>query len=364
MYYRNLIIRQESGWNAYIERALAYEIYHTWYYHTLNKEGEPILFVFEEGDCFIALPLIKREISGTPFFDLTSVYGYSGPFSNKDLSAFSRITNQNFKSAFIDFMQEERCICVFSRLHPFLNQQYLLENIGGLKENGKTIYMDLTIPLEEQKKKYEKRLYRQVKKLRQSGYLIKEADSQEEIKMFTDMYWKNMDRLNASPNYYFDEQYFTNLLNSTTLESKLILIYNGPELICGAIVLLSNEIIRNHLSATAAHYLKESPSKLMTDEISMIGRRTGKKIFHLGGGVGGREDNLFKFKKHFSDLLLNDTLWCYINNIEVYNGLVAANVGEQNRHSEFFPLYRKYFNKKITAEDTLLLNTNQFQNEK
>ncbi|MEJ5961942.1 GNAT family N-acetyltransferase [Pedobacter immunditicola] len=362
--YRNFIIREESEWNAYTERALAYEIYHTWYYHTLNKEGEPLLFVFEEGDWFIALPLIKREISGTSFYDLTSVYGHSGPFSNKDLSTFSRLTNQNFKTAFINFMHEERCICVFSRLHPFLNQQYLLENIGGLKDNGKTIYMDLTIPLEEQKKRYEKRLYRQVKKLRQSGYLIKEADSQEEIKMFTDMYWQNMDRLNASPNYYFDEQYFTNLLNSPTLESKLILIYNGPELICGAIILLSNEIIRNHLSATASHYLKESPSKLMTDEISMIGRRTGKKVFHLGGGVGGKEDNLFKFKSHFSNLLINDTLWCYIDNNEVYNSLVTLHLNNQNFHSEFFPLYRKSFNKEIIANQNIALNTNQSIYEK
>ena len=364
MYYRNLIIRRESEWNAYIERALAYEIYHTWFYHTLNKEGEPLLFVFEEEDYFIALPLIKREISRTSFYDLTSVYGYCGPFSNKDLSSLSRPTSQNFKTAFINFMHEERCICVFSRLHPFLNQQYLLENIGGLKENGKTIYMDLTIPLEEQKKKYEKRLSRQIKKLRQSGYLIKEADSQDQIKMFTDIYWKNMDRLNASSNYYFDEQYFTNLLNNTTLESKLILIYNGSELICGAIILLSNEVIRNHLSATAADYLKESPSKLMTDEISMIGRRTGKKVFHLGGGVGGKEDNLFKFKRHFSDLLINDTLWCYIANKEVYNALVEMRVSDEDVNSEFFPLYRKTVNKEIIAIYNTAVNTNQFQNEK
>jgi len=359
MYYRNFIIREESEWNAYIKRALAYDIYHTWYYHNLNKEGEPLLFVFEEEVSFIALPLIKREIGGTSFYDLTSVYGYCGPFSNMDLSALSNLTNQNFKTAFIKFMHEERCICVFSRLHPFLNQKYLLENIGGLKENGKTIYMDLTIPLEEQKKKYEKRLYRQVKKLRQSGYLIKEADSQEEIKMFTDMYWKNMDRLHASSNYYFDEQYFTNLLNSPALESKLILIYNGPELICGAIILLSNEIIRNHLSATAPNYLKESPSKLMTDEISMIGRRTGKKVFHLGGGVGGKEDNLFKFKSHFSDLLLNDTLWCYIDNNEVYNSLVAGRVSDQDMHSGFFPLYRKSLNKEIIDFYSTPLTPNQ-----
>jgi hypothetical protein len=345
MYYRNFTIREENEWNAYVERSLSFEIYQTWYYHTLSKEGEPLLFVFEEGECFIALPLIKRVILDTSYYDLTSVYGYCGPISNKELSKVSDLTNQNFKTAFVNFMQEERCICVFSRLHPFLNQQYLLETFGGLKDNGMTIYMDLTIPIQEQKMKYEKRLCRQIKKLRRTGYLIKEADSKEEIKMFTEMYWKNMDRLNASSNYYFDEHYFTNLLKTTQLEAKLILIYNGPELICGALILLSNSIIRNHLSATAPHYLKESPSKLLTDEISMIGRRLGKKIFHLGGGVGGKEDTLFKFKSYFSDLQLKDRLWCYIENTEVYNGLVAQRINGKAQ-SDYFPLYRKSIKKE------------------
>ena len=346
MCYQKYTVRNEIEWNEYVERSIAYEIYHTWYYHTLNKEGQPLLFVFQEGECFIALPLIKRSITDTSYYDLTTVYGYGGPISNIELAQVSEITNQHFKAAFLDFMQEENCICVFSRLHPFLNQHLLLESFGGVKDNGSTIYMDLTIPVEIQKSKYEKRLFRQIKKLRQSGYLIKEADTQEEVREFTEMYWKNMDRLNASSNYYFDEHYFNSLLRTPTLESKLILIYNGPELICGAVIMLSNEIIRNHLSATAANYLKESPSKLLTDEISMIGRRFGKKIFHLGGGVGGREDNLFKFKSYFSDLQIKDHVWCFISNHEVYDQLVEKQISNTDAHSDYFPLYRKPVRKR------------------
>jgi hypothetical protein len=347
MCYQYLTIHDEYEWTFYIERSVAYENYHTWYYHSLNTEGKPLLFVFKEREIFIALPLIKRSIAGTSFYDLTTVYGYVGPISNKDLAQLSQVTYQHFKSAFIYFMQQENCICVFSRLHPFLNQQYLLENFGGIKDNGSTIYIDLTITVEEQKSKYEKRLSRQIKQLRQTGYLIKEADTQEEIKNFTEMYWKNMDRLNASPNYYFDEMYFTKLLNATNLDSKLILIYNGRELICGAIIMLSNDIIRNHLSATSANYLKESPSKLMTDEISMIGRRLGKKIFHLGGGVGGKEDNLFKFKSYFSDLRIKDQLWCYIENTSVYDELISQRNSHLAAQPDYFPLYRHLIRKEF-----------------
>jgi hypothetical protein len=341
MYHQNFTIRNQKEWNAYMNKSLIHEVFHTWQYHSLNTEGEPLLFVYEEADFFIALPVIKRKIENSSFFDMTSAYGYCGPTSNIDLSKLSALTIDHFKSAFVNFMKEESAVCIFSRLHPFLNQHYILEGIGGLQENGTTLYIDLSLSLEDQRRKYDKRLARQIRKLREKGYIIKELSNPEDIKNFTEMYRKNMDRVNASPNYYFDEQYFVNLLNAEGFENKLLLIYDGPELICGSLLLLSNNIIRNHLSATAPEYLKESPSKLLTDEISMIGRRLGKKIFHLGGGVGGKEDSLFIFKSYFTDLQVKDHIWCYINDDLVYNDLVLKSGAEVNAESNYFPLYRQ-----------------------
>ena len=112
-------------------------------------------------------------------------------------------------------------------------------------------------------------------------------------------------------------------------------------MICGALILISENVVRNHLSATSEKYLKVSPSKLLTDEISLIGRRLGKKIFHLGGGVGGKEDSLFKFKSHFSDLRINDRIWCYVNDQESYNELLRKKGVVLNGRSTFFPAYRQ-----------------------
>ncbi|HMG09173.1 MAG TPA: GNAT family N-acetyltransferase [Mucilaginibacter sp.] len=341
MYPQNFTIRNKKEWDAYIDKSLIHEVFHTWNYHSLNQEGEPLLFVYEEEGFFIALPVIKRKIENSLFFDMTSAYGYCGPIASIDLSSLSVQTLASFKTSFMNFMKEENAVCIFSRLHPFVNQYNILESIGGLQENGTTLYMDLTLSVEDQRSKYDKRLFRQIRKLREKGYIIKELNSQEGIKNFTEMYYKNMDRVNASPNYYFDEQYFANLLNVERFENKLLLIYDGPELICGALLLLSNSIIRNHLSATSPEYLKESPSKLLTDEISMIGRRLGKKIFHLGGGVGGKEDSLFTFKRYFSDLQVKDYIWCYINDNTAYNDLVLKAGVDVNAGSNYFPLYRQ-----------------------
>jgi len=341
MSYQCLIVRAKAEWDAYVKRAHNYEVYHTWYYHSLNMEGEPILFIYEKEDLFIAFPLIKRNIAGSSQYDMTSVYGYAGPISNVDFKDIPQLTIESFKEEFGHFLKSEQCICVFSRLYPFLNQHYLLENIGGVIPNGSTIYMDLSLSIEEQRSRYDKRLKRQIKKLRETGYTIKNAAGHSEIAAFTEMYHKNMDRLGASKSYYFDEKYFAGLLNTREFENELVLIYDGTEMICGALILISENVVRNHLSATSEKYLKVSPSKLLTDEISLIGRRLGKKIFHLGGGVGGKEDSLFKFKSHFSNLRINDWIWCYVSDQESYNALLHQKGVGLTQQSTFFPAYRQ-----------------------
>ncbi|MDB5030634.1 GNAT family N-acetyltransferase [Mucilaginibacter sp.] len=334
-------IKKRKEWDSYVNRSVFHDIFHSWMYHSLNDEGESLLFVYQENDLFIALPVIKRKIEKSAYCDMTSVYGYCGPISNKDFADVSKRIMANFKTAFMKFMKEENAVCIFSRLHPFIKQQHLLESLGGVQENGTTLYMDLTISVEDQQKKYDKRLFRQIRKLREQGYTIKEATGLNEIKAFIDIYHKNMDRLNAASRYYLSERYFTDILDLEGYNNKLLLIYNGTELICGAIVLLSDNIIRNHLSATSPDYLKESPSKLLTDEISMIGRRLGKKIFHLGGGVSGKQDSLFMFKRYFSDLQVTDRIWCYINDHAAYNSIVAKAGTEIDTESTYFPLYRQ-----------------------
>ena len=345
MYYQSFVIRNKKEWDAYTERSLIHEIFHTWYYHFLSTEGEPLLFVYQTDTFFIALPVLKRRIANSAYYDMTSAYGYCGPISDTDLSKIPPVAIAQFKTSFLNFMNMEQVVCIFARLHPFINQQHILQNIGGLQLNGSTLYIDLTETAEEQRKKYDKRLARQIRKLREKGYIIKELKTADGIRDFTKMYWENMKRVNASAHYYFNEEYFTKLLNADGFENKLVAIYDGDELICGALLLISQEIIRNHLSATSPFYLKESPSKLLTDEISMVGRRLGKKIFHLGGGLGGKEDSLFEFKRYFSNLRLTDRIWCYVNNEEVYADLILKLADDMDTDQNYFPLYRKPANR-------------------
>lgn len=337
MAYHLINLKQSEKWTTYVHNSVSYDFYHTWHYHSLDNSGEPFLFVYEEADIFIALPLLKRKITNSDLFDLTSVYGYSGPISNLKFSDIDEQLLENFKCSFLSFMDAGRYVSVFCRLNPFIDQRRLIEKIGGVTNNGRTIYMDLSIPIEEQRAKYEKKLGQQIRQLRKMPYDIREATSQDEIKLFTVMYTENMLRLRAKNSYFYDETYFTELLKSKE-DCKLIIIYHGDVMICGAVIMCAGNVIRNHLSATSNAYVNQSPSKLLTDEISIIGRQLGKRYFHLGGGLGGREDSLFKFKSYFSSLFLEDMTWRFISDTFSYNDLIKDL--NDDLKTDYFPLYR------------------------
>lgn len=337
MAYHLINFKQSEEWTTYVHNSVNYDFYHTWDYHSLEHSGEPFLFVYEEADTFIALPLLKRKIANSDLFDLTSVYGYSGPISNVKFSDIDEKLLESFKYSFLNFMEAGRYVCVFSRLNPFIDQKILIEKIGGVWSNGRTVYMDLSISIEEQRAKYEKKLGQQIRQLRRMPYEIREANGRDEIKLFTVMYTENMLRLGAKESYFYDEAYFTKLIKNNE-DCKLIVIYHGDVMICGAVIMCAGNVIRNHLSATSNAYVNQSPSKLLTDEISIIGRQLGKRYFHLGGGLGGREDSLFKFKSYFSSLFLEDITWRFISDTLSYNDLVKQR--SDDFKTDYFPLYR------------------------
>ena len=106
----------------------------------------------------------------------------------------------------------------------------------------------------------------------------------------------------------------------------------------GAIFTITKKIMQYHLAGTTEQYIRETPMKLILDEARLLGNRLGMESLHLGGGVGGSdEDSLFKFKSGFSDKQCEFKVWQYITDITKYNEL-SKDIADKN--SNFFPLYR------------------------
>jgi lipid II:glycine glycyltransferase (peptidoglycan interpeptide bridge formation enzyme) len=350
-------IHQEREWKSIVQKSLEFDSYHTWEYHNLTKDGIPILLVYQQNNDFVAIPLLKRNIPNSDLYDMTSVYGYTGPISNCNFNDLSHEMKENFRIELNQYLKQNRIVSVFSRLNPFLEQTPIMNAFQGIHDNGNGVMIDLLQPLQKQREKYKSSFLKQILKLKGLGYYIKESKSQKAIKEFSEMYLENMKRIGASDYYLFNEDYFTNFLNSMHSTSKLIMVYHEEIPVSGGIVLFTKNIIQLHLMATKTAFLKYSPSKYLNDEISQIGRQLGIRYFNLGGGLGFKKDSLFDFKSSFSDNFYEYKTWRYISDPDNYEKLLKDVGIEPNIFIDFFPLYRYPNNKKRELEIKELSNS-------
>ena len=333
-------VKEKSSWDYYLKKALDYDFYHTWDYHSLERNGKPVLIVFMHGEDFIAFPLIKRNIEGSPYYDCTSAYGYTGPISTLPFETMDENLIKSFNQAFTNYLKNEMIVTVFSRFHPLFSQAILLQNLGGLHFNGKTIAIDLKPSLEEIRLKYKRSVRQKVNQLRRKDYKIHKASSKVEICAFARIYNDSMQKLEASSFYFFDESYFTKFLSFENFESEIILCSYEDEITSGILVTFSKNIMQIHLAATDNRFLQKSPMKLLFDEAVAIGKARGMKFLHLGSGVGGREDSLYHFKSCFSDTSFEFMTWRYVVDSYTYNTLIEEKSQSQPIKSQLFPLYR------------------------
>lgn len=338
MYRFEVIDKLQPEWNQIVKVSSAYDFHHTAFYHTIDNGFDSKLFVAYENDVFVALPLVIRPIEETGFYDCTSVYGYAGPISNKKDFDFSSDLKFFFKKEFDKYCIENLIVCAFSRLHPLIEQDPFFENFGKILNVNKTISIDLTLPIDQQRTLYRKSNKSEINQLRKKGFTVVEAETNGDFDTFVKIYYENMYRVNALPSYFFTKEYFHSFLNNNDFDSKLLLVKYEDEIVAGAIFTMTNKIMQYHLSGTTEKYLRNTPMKLLLDEARLLGNEYKMDSLHLGGGAGGSdEDSLFLFKTSFSKKQCLFKVWQYIIDLEIYNKLSES---VSDKKSGFFPLYR------------------------
>ncbi len=341
------IITDKVAWNAAIKLASHSDFYHTYFYHDLSKkENEvPQLIKYEDENSCLLLPLLVREIENTDYKDATSVYGYAGVLC---LSDIADIDKKKFKKELNQYFLESKIVSVFSRLHPYLKcQANLLDGLGVISNPGDVVYINLLEPLEVQRSNYSRRLKTQVNKTQRLCTIIS-GETEVHVQNFVEIYHDNMRRVDADESYFFEADYFYQLMASPDFETELSLaICNETnEVMAGALFIKTNDIVQYHLSGIREEFLHVNPIKLIIDEMRRKATNEGYKYLNLGGGRSNKEDSLFNFKLSFSKHLKPFKLWKYICDEEAYEDLVIRQKELDEKVGsdfdvEFFPAYRR-----------------------
>ncbi|MXS69612.1 peptidoglycan bridge formation glycyltransferase FemA/FemB family protein [Flavobacteriaceae bacterium W22] len=313
------------------------EFYQKPFYLRMEAEkigGIALYYKYESENATFVIPVIKRLIE-KDYYDLISPYGYSGFLSNNDSPEFIMEGIHHFDN----YCKANNIITSFIRLHPFNNYIFLENKRIAQVLHGRVIFFSLNQNYDELYSFYSSNHKRGIKKLQKRGFNIKQGDVSD-IREFITIYNHTMERLDAKEFYFFEEDYYVALMKNE--KCKLLFVESPDQKLCAAaFFVISSEIIQYHLGGTLTEFLQDAPIKLLFDFIINSHSNSNMK-FNLGGGLGGSEDNLYKFKEGFSNEKIKFSTLRIVHNQDVYNNL-TSNFDKEDRKniSEFFPLYRK-----------------------
>ncbi len=256
---------------------------------TLRSDGGGILY-----------PLILRPLAAEPWgasageaCDLTTAYGYGGPFAWNATEAEAR----GFWTEFEAWARSRKAVTSFDRLSLFPEQ--LLPFQGDVETKGANIVRRLDLTESELWSDYAHKVRQNVNHGRQRGLRV-EADLQgSRLDEFMEIYTATMMRRNASPEYFHPRAFFESIIRDLAGDFAFFHLDLDGRAISSELVLLSKSSSYSFLGGSTKEAFDLRGNDLFKHEIITWCRNAGKKVFVLGGGYRGA-DGILAFKKTFA----------------------------------------------------------------
>jgi len=294
----------------------------------------------------LAVPLLVREIHAPAgcrparaWRDVTSVYGYAGPIANT--AAPPDDVARRFSSFLSGYFQANGVVSALSRMHPLLRQETIFRSLGEVVQVGWTLSIDLTLPEQEQLAAYRRNHRKDIKKLEAMGVTCEEVGP-EHAPQFADIYYENMDRVGAAPEYYFTRSHLGRLLTDMPGVAHLFMCSHEGAPIAAGIFMTCRGIVQWYLAGSRSSFEGPPPSKLMVHTARRWAVGRGDRVLHLGGGVGGKRDSLHHFKRGFTQREHVYSIWKYVVDQQAYDELsrLMCETHGVAPDDGYFPLYR------------------------
>lgn len=335
-------ISQANEWNDIVRSFPNHDVYYLSGYckaFEVHGDGAPELLYYEEGKLRAIYVYMKRQIA-SGMVDTVTPYGYGGVLFDGDTSM------QNielFGKAFERQMQNDGVVSNFVRYHPVLKNAGPMKQISEVIDLGKTIAIDLSSP-EIIWENIHSKNRNMIRKAEKNSIEIKHGKGMDLLEKFMEIYNKTMDKDHAEAYYYFKLPFYESIHNDLYDNYEMFYAEYEGKIIAMSIMIFANGRLNYHLSGSDIEYRNLAPSNLLLYKTALWGCEQGMKTFHLGGGVGSGEDNLYKFKAAFNKISdYQFSIGKQVFDKRAYDELVKgrketdANFDES---SHFFPLYR------------------------
>lgn len=336
-------LEHSEEWNGVVKSFAEYDVYYLCGYvkaFQIHGDGDPFLLYYEDNGLRAIYVYMRRPTAIEGIFDSVTPYGYGGVLFDGDTSETNR---QAFWKAYLEVMAKEHIVDNFVRYHPVLKNASPMKSISNVIDLGKTIAMDLASP-ELIWENIHSKNRNMIRKAEKNGIVIEHGKGMDLFDKFIEIYNATMDKDHAEEYYYFKRPFYESIHNDLYDNYELFYAKLEDKIIAMSIMIYANERLNYHLSGSDIEYRNLAPSNLLLYKTALWGCEQGFKTFHLGGGVGSGEDNLYKFKAAFNKTSDHQfSIGKQIFDQQKYDELVKIRRESDpdfDESSHFFPLYR------------------------
>lgn len=346
-----VIESRDPRWSEVLA-GIQHDVYHVANYvdHAAARERAHGIGLYTQEDGAQAfLVVVEAPIpEGGGRIDALSPYGYPAP-----LFAIPATWSAERRHGFLartlrqwtDVLRQRGVVSCFVRLHPLIPVDHAaLSVFGRILHHGQTVSVDLRQQPAQIWRGMRANHRTGINKAERQGHEVLVDHNWDHLDTFVAAYAQTMSRVGAQSSYFFERGYFSGLRRALGGGIHLLLSRIKGRVAAGALFTECNGIVQYHLGGTFDEFLHQHPHKQLYYRAMLWARDRGNQVFHLGGGLGGKEDSLFHFKAGFSPSRHDFHTWRLVIDPVTYQQLVTtweSRSGQASRNDGYFPPYRQ-----------------------
>lgn len=287
---------------------------------------------------FIVRP-VPVQMDGPTYYDAITPYGFSGPIILSGDPEKKQQLVAHFDQEFRKYCAEHRIVTEYVRFNPWLKNRQDFEQLYEFRDNGHTLYIDLTgedFFMEQ----FASVTRRQVRKAWKNNVEIEIDYTGESVAEFHRLYMLTAEKNKIAPYYLFSEESLRRSFDRFEGKQFLISAKHEGRYISSSLMLHHGDYLHYHLAANDPAFYSLAGNSLVIYEACKWAVEQGKKELHLGGA--GSDENLYRFKRNFTNTEpLQLLMGKRILNQQAYDQLVEAKRQVEGiQFPGYFPLYR------------------------
>jgi lipid II:glycine glycyltransferase (peptidoglycan interpeptide bridge formation enzyme) len=302
--------------------------YHSAYAQRVDS-AVPLLWQFSHDGANFVYPFLLTPVAidghATSYFDITSVYGYTGPIASTQDPAFLA----SAWIAFDDYAAQQNVIAEFIRFSPYNETERFAHPQTQVSTNRSLAVSRLPDTHELLFQSLGAKTRNMLRKAERSGLQGRELKLPDHLPEFRRLYAQTMDRNGAHRFFWYDDAYWDRLLMLGT-RLKLYAAIADKQMVAASMAIAHGVCGMYHLGASLPDYARLGAGNLSLFTMSCGLLDSGVRFVNMTGGrTSANDDSLFLFKRSNATGTADFHIGKRVLNVDAYNSLVQE---WQRRH--------------------------------